>query len=133
MVVGFSLMFARFLHADDPNDPIAAPCVGYAVNLSFDAAKGYESQFAVVLPIIDPLDDFVGENLGGGEKRDAVLGDVLRRLVLVPLELQFIHSRPLPFNHTLLCTHRQYAVCGCSIPAAPLAACHQAVAGSWGI
>jgi len=90
-------MLAHFLRSDDPNDLLAAPRVGHAVNIRFDAAKGYEPQFAVVLAVIDPFDDLVRKNLRGGEKRDTVLREVLRRLVLVLLKLQFIDSSPTRF------------------------------------
>ncbi len=49
-------MLVRFLRGDDPNDGLAAPRVRDAVYFGFDAAKGHESQFAVVLAIIDPLE-----------------------------------------------------------------------------
>ena len=73
----------------------AAQCVSHAVDIRFDAAKSYEPKLAVVFPSIDFLHNLVGENRGRGEKRNAVLRNILGRLVLVPLELQFIHLRPV--------------------------------------
>jgi hypothetical protein len=40
--IGFSLISARFLRRDHPNDLLAAPRVGDPVNFSFDTAKDYE-------------------------------------------------------------------------------------------
>jgi len=89
-------MPARLLRGDDPNDGHTAPRVSHPVNLCLNAAKRYEPDLAIACTVIDPFDDFIGKNRCGGEKRDTVLGDVLRRLVRVPLELQLVHSLPMP-------------------------------------
>jgi hypothetical protein len=71
-VVGFSLISARFLRRDHPNDLLAAPRVGDPVNFSFDTAKGHEIAAGRSPSSIPSMISF-GEHLGGGEKRNAVL------------------------------------------------------------
>jgi hypothetical protein len=91
-------MSARLLRADDPDHAFAPPRVDYPINRHVSAAKSDESDFAIVFPIVDPFDDLVGEYRRRCEERDAMLGEILRRLVLVPLELQFGHRAPLIHN-----------------------------------
>ena len=80
---------ARFLGADDADKVLAAPGEHDPVNLGFDPAESNPANLFVILPVVDPFHDLVGENLGSRQERDMVLGEVGSGLLFVPLKLQF--------------------------------------------
>jgi hypothetical protein len=77
---------------DDPNR-IASHRVCNEQQTAFDHAKRGEALLSLVLAIVNPIEGKrVFEYVSRGFERDAVLGVVLCRLNVVPLERAIIHK-----------------------------------------
>ena len=73
-MVDVSFISARFLGADDANESVTAPGVHHAENFRIRSAESNPANLAIVLPVVDPLHDLVGEDLSSGQKRNAMFG-----------------------------------------------------------
>jgi len=67
-MVDFSFISARFLGADDADKVLTTPGEHDAVDLCFDSAESNKANLSVVFPVVDPLHDLVGKDLGGGQE-----------------------------------------------------------------
>jgi hypothetical protein len=102
-MVDFSSISARFLGADDADYAFAAPDEDHPIDLCVDPAEGDETDLATVFPVVDPLQNLVGEDFGSGQVRDAMLSEVGAGLLFVPFEPQV--PRVTPFQHDTQCVH----------------------------
>ncbi len=92
-MVEFSFISARFLNADDANEAFATPSEHNSINLHLDPTKSDKADLSIVFSVVDPLQSIVCKDLGGGQKRDAVLGGLI-------LALSSSHSNSTSKNHT---------------------------------
>jgi len=67
-MVDVSFISARFLDADDANESVTAPGVHHTEDFRIRSAESNPANLAVVLPVIDPLHDLVGEDLGSRQE-----------------------------------------------------------------
>jgi len=94
-MVDVSFISARFLGANDADEPVAAPGVHHAKNFRLRSSESNPANFAIVLSVVDPLQDLVGEDFCSRQEGHAVFGKVGSGLLFVPLELQFHAARSL--------------------------------------
>jgi hypothetical protein len=72
-IVDFVLMFARSLRADNANYRLTAPCEHNAVDFGVNPAKRDEPKLALILAVIDALNNLIEKDCSGGQKRNPVL------------------------------------------------------------
>jgi hypothetical protein len=86
-MVDLSFISARFLGADDADKAFAPPGEHHPIGLCFDPAESYKPNLTVVFPVVDALQNLVGEDFGSGQKRHAMFSKVGPSFLFVPLEL----------------------------------------------
>ena len=60
---------ARFLGTDDADEPVTASGVDHAEDFRLRSAESNPADFTIVLPVVNPLHDLIGEDLGSRQER----------------------------------------------------------------